>query len=192
MSQLGEKISIARKAKGLTQEKLADMAGINLRTLQRIEKGKTTPHGDTLNRIATALEIPLEELMNYGAMENTTYIKGMHFSVLTMCFIPLGHILLPLILWMFKKNSVKNLDFFAKKLLNFQLTWTLVFVLPVIFVITGLSSYIGARVTITPWTVIVFWYFGFIGVNVIYTTIVGILIRKEVKNYFPVAIPFIR
>jgi len=62
MSKLGEKISAIRKTKGLSQEKLAEDASINLRTLQRIEKGETRPHGETLKRICKALDVPVEEI----------------------------------------------------------------------------------------------------------------------------------
>ena len=38
METIGTKISKIRKQKGMSQEELADMSKINLRTLQRIEK----------------------------------------------------------------------------------------------------------------------------------------------------------
>jgi DNA-binding XRE family transcriptional regulator len=62
MNKLGEKISAIRRSKGLSQEKLAEDANINLRTLQRIEKGETRPHGETLKRICKALDVPVEEI----------------------------------------------------------------------------------------------------------------------------------
>jgi transcriptional regulator with XRE-family HTH domain len=43
METIGDKILEIRKRKGLTQEELSDLAKINLRTLQRIEKGETGP-----------------------------------------------------------------------------------------------------------------------------------------------------
>ena len=67
MSKLGEKILAIRKSKGLSQEKLAEDANINLRTLQRIEKGQTKPHGDTLKRICKALDVPVEEMNGVGS-----------------------------------------------------------------------------------------------------------------------------
>ena len=62
MGKLGEKISAIRKSKGLSQERLAEDANINLRTLQRIEKGETKPHGETLKRICQVLDVPLEDV----------------------------------------------------------------------------------------------------------------------------------
>lgn len=51
METIGAKILEIRNRKGLTQEKLSDLSKINLRTLQRIEKGTTEPRSDTLNSI---------------------------------------------------------------------------------------------------------------------------------------------
>jgi transcriptional regulator with XRE-family HTH domain len=48
METIGAKILEIRKRKGLTQEELSDLAKINLRTLQRIEKGETGLRGNTL------------------------------------------------------------------------------------------------------------------------------------------------
>lgn len=75
MNTLGEKISSIRKSKGFSQEKLAEEANINLRTLQRIEKGKTSPHGDTLTRICEALGISVEEVANNEKNKSLYYLK---------------------------------------------------------------------------------------------------------------------
>lgn len=46
-----------RKSKGLSQENLSDKSGLSLRTIQRIENGETIPRGDSLNRIANAMDV---------------------------------------------------------------------------------------------------------------------------------------
>lgn len=102
MNQLGSIISSARKAKDFSQEKLAEGSKVNLRTMQRIEKGDSVPHGDTLQRIAKALQLPLQELLESGHEINTAYIKLIHFSALIFFFMSPGNIFLPLILWMVK------------------------------------------------------------------------------------------
>ncbi|QNH60560.1 helix-turn-helix domain-containing protein [Hymenobacter sediminicola] len=51
-----------RKSKGLSQEVLAEQAGISLRTIQRVEQGDTVPRGHTLLALASALQVPLQEL----------------------------------------------------------------------------------------------------------------------------------
>lgn len=63
MNIIGKRISEVRKAKGLSQERLADLSRINLRTIQRIENNKSEPHGKTLNLICEVLDINLEELL---------------------------------------------------------------------------------------------------------------------------------
>ena len=50
------KLKDLRESKGLSQDELARLAGINLRTVQRIEKGETNPHGDTRRKILSILE----------------------------------------------------------------------------------------------------------------------------------------
>lgn len=46
----------------MTQEQLAFDAGITASSLSRIERGINTPGWTTLTRIASALEVSLEEL----------------------------------------------------------------------------------------------------------------------------------
>lgn len=64
MSVIGENISASRKSKGLTQEELAELSKVNLRTIQRIENNESEPRGKTLILICEALDINLEELLN--------------------------------------------------------------------------------------------------------------------------------
>ena len=53
---LGKRISELRKAKGLTQEELAEQCKISARTLQRIEAGVVTPRAYTIRVIFAALK----------------------------------------------------------------------------------------------------------------------------------------
>jgi|SRR5690606_25260829 len=57
MNSIGNKISEIRKSKGLTQEELAELSKINLRTIQRIENSENEPRETTLNLICDALAI---------------------------------------------------------------------------------------------------------------------------------------
>ena len=68
METIGAKILEIRKRKGLTQEKLSDLSKINLRTLQRIEKGTSEPRSDTLNNLCQVLEVNMEDLLDFGKM----------------------------------------------------------------------------------------------------------------------------
>lgn len=64
MSILGKKISEIRKSKGLTQEGLAELSKVNLRTIQRIENSESEPRGKTLILICEVLDIDVEDLIN--------------------------------------------------------------------------------------------------------------------------------
>ncbi|WP_420553005.1 helix-turn-helix domain-containing protein [Tenacibaculum aiptasiae] len=54
--ELGKKILELRKQKGLTQEELVEKCNINVRTIQRIEAGETTPRSFTIKTILQALD----------------------------------------------------------------------------------------------------------------------------------------
>lgn len=62
---LTQNVKKLRAGKGLSQQELAKKAGLSLRTVQRVENGETKPTGETLKRIANALEISPEELLNW-------------------------------------------------------------------------------------------------------------------------------
>ncbi len=60
---LGQKISIERKKRGITLEKLAYEMDISKGNLSDIENGKKDPRFSTLKAIADGLEIPLSKLL---------------------------------------------------------------------------------------------------------------------------------
>ena len=64
-NNLSQRVKELRKDKGLSQEELAKIAGLSLRTIQRVENRETEPTGDTLKRIATALDSTPAELLNW-------------------------------------------------------------------------------------------------------------------------------
>ena len=59
---LGKKIIELRKQKGLTQEGLVEKCNINVRTIQRIEAGETTPRIYTIKIILNALGLDYEKV----------------------------------------------------------------------------------------------------------------------------------
>lgn len=61
--ELGDRIRDARLHADLTQEKLAELAGIDRTTLQKTEAGKTDPKVSVLMRIARALHLPVRDLL---------------------------------------------------------------------------------------------------------------------------------
>ncbi|MEU2962995.1 helix-turn-helix domain-containing protein [Streptomyces albidoflavus] len=60
---LGDRIRERRMWRNLTQEKLAEAAGVSRDTVQRIERGTNDPRYSDLARIARALDTPLAELV---------------------------------------------------------------------------------------------------------------------------------
>jgi transcriptional regulator with XRE-family HTH domain len=52
-----------RKLRALSQQELAEAAGIGRATLSRIERGETGAHGRTLRRLAEALRVDVAELV---------------------------------------------------------------------------------------------------------------------------------
>lgn len=121
--EIHKKIALARKKKGLTQEQLAEMTNITVRTIQRIENGKNIPRTFTIKTIATALGCTFDELVNQfqndGALENSQITKNRinsenerHFLTIIClsCFsylvIPLVHFLIPVFL--LKKSETEN------------------------------------------------------------------------------------
>ncbi len=63
-NSIGNKIHEIRKSKGLTQEELAELSKVNLRTIQRIENNENEPRGNTLNLICDVLEINSDQFIN--------------------------------------------------------------------------------------------------------------------------------
>lgn len=56
-TQLGQKVKRLRNRQSLSQEALSEIAGLSLRTIQRIEKENKNPSADTLKRLSSALNV---------------------------------------------------------------------------------------------------------------------------------------
>ena len=69
--ELGQKIKRIRKQKNITQEQLAEMADISLRTLGGIEIGETFMRAQTLEKILTCLGVSLNELFDCAHLKST-------------------------------------------------------------------------------------------------------------------------
>lgn len=60
---MGRRIQEYREAKGLTQEKLAELTGFAPRTIQKIEAGEITSLSTTIMRIRKELGCRYDDLM---------------------------------------------------------------------------------------------------------------------------------
>lgn len=137
MNTVGTKIKEIRLKKGMSQEELATESQVSLRTIQRIEKNENEPRGKTLQLICETLDINIEELLDYGKHEDQQFMMFFHLSVLAGVFIPIGNIILPLILWLTKKDKTQGLQEIGARLLNFQILFTAFYFLAVIAVSLG-------------------------------------------------------
>ena len=63
LSRFGANIRRERTARNITQEKLAERADLNIRTLQKIEAGELNILITTASRIQRALDCPWDKLM---------------------------------------------------------------------------------------------------------------------------------
>ncbi len=128
-TDISERIKEYRTRLGLSQAQLAESSGLNLRTIQRIESGDTTPRGDSLQRLAATLETSPDQLMNWQAREDKNMLFLLHFSQLAFLAFPLLGIIVPLVIWLTQKDQVQDVNALGKKVLNFQITWNLIFLI---------------------------------------------------------------
>lgn len=63
--KLGKRIQEIRKSKKLTQEKLAEMIGIDTPNLSNIERGKRFVSSDTLEKIIKSLNVKEKDLFDF-------------------------------------------------------------------------------------------------------------------------------
>jgi transcriptional regulator with XRE-family HTH domain len=62
--QLPDRLLEARKKKGISQQDLAQLAKMHFTNVGKYERGEAVPAADILNRIAKALEVTTDYLLN--------------------------------------------------------------------------------------------------------------------------------
>lgn len=73
---LAKNLKKLRASRGMSQEYLADESRVSLRTIQRIENNESEPTGETIKRIAIALDVALTELIGSNSVSETSDLKG--------------------------------------------------------------------------------------------------------------------
>ena len=73
---LAKRLKELRTLRGMSQEYLADESRVGLRTIQRIENNESEPTGETLKRIAIALDVELSELIGPNSVTETSDLKA--------------------------------------------------------------------------------------------------------------------
>lgn len=75
---IGLQIRSFREAKKISQEQLANQAGLATGTIGKIERGLNNPKADTLLRIAEELEIPCQLLFEKNGPRRTYFSPQIH------------------------------------------------------------------------------------------------------------------
>jgi transcriptional regulator with XRE-family HTH domain len=128
MKNTGNKIREMRKSKGLSQEDLADLAKVNLRTIQRIENNKSEPRGNTLKLISGALQTDLSSL---GVVNGDRGKLTIHSILVNGFFLVLFNTGLMLVLGFSTLDSNANPNSkFAGILLSFFVSFFVVYMTP--------------------------------------------------------------
>lgn len=67
--KIGIKVKLERTKRGLSQEKLAELADMNKNSIGAIERGTSSPSVDTLAKIADAFGLQLNELTDISKVD---------------------------------------------------------------------------------------------------------------------------
>ncbi len=67
-NMIGLKIKIERVKRGLSQEQLAELADLSRPTIGAIERGERSPSFDSVEAIAEAFGMPVQELCNFDKL----------------------------------------------------------------------------------------------------------------------------
>ena len=137
---ISQRVKALRNQKGMTQESLAENSGLSLRTIQRIENNETQPRGDSLKRLAMALKTTPDDLLEWTIQEDKGYLTLMSLSALGFLFFPILGIIIPLVFWILKKDKLKYVDNIGKSILNFEITWSIIFFSYFILLFIGVFS----------------------------------------------------
>ena len=113
---LGLKVVELRQQKGLTQEQLAEQCEVSARTIQRIESGEVDPRAYTLQCLSKTLEF------DFGAESNANDNLWLAILHLSSC---ICIVIIPLLLWSWKKDKSYKIDQQGRQVLNFIITMTL-------------------------------------------------------------------
>ncbi len=187
MKTIGQKITEIRKQKGLSQEELSENSKVSLRTIQRIEKDETDPRGATLKAVCEVLQINIEDILDYGKEEDKTYLIFLHLSVLIFWFIPFGNIILPLILWLNKRDKIIDVGIQGANILNFQILWSILSNISIITFALFKIMHIG-----NPYLFVIAFLIFYL-INSVYPIVNAILINKGKKGkFYPEIIRFVK
>lgn len=136
---LAQRLVKARKQKGLTQEELADLANITVRTIQRLESGEAHPRPYTLKAIAAALDTTFEALQDQTACEdpkpagaadrsggdNPHFLQLFCLSCFSYLVVPIVHFVIPVYILSKSRTLSPAVSAYARKVIRGQVYWVI-------------------------------------------------------------------
>lgn len=180
---VAERVKYYRKLNGWSQEELSGKTNVTVRTIQRIENAEVNPHLNTIKLLAVALEVEVNDLISLENPKEETLKKKwlllIHATPLLGIFIPLCNVLLPLFLWIHKREDNPIYDKHGVKVINFQITALLLVLLSFV-----------SLLTIEKWGFIFFISIVPLCISIIIFNIIYVL--KSEKCFYPLSIPFLR
>jgi uncharacterized Tic20 family protein/DNA-binding Xre family transcriptional regulator len=189
---LGLKVTELRQQKGLTQEQLAERCEVSPRTIQRIESGEVDPRAYTIHCLGEVLEFDFGE-ENTG--NESLWLTILHISSIFVILI------IPLLLWSWKKNQSYKIDKQGRQVLNFQITMTLLLFAAAFFMLVGLPALVllnmdmGEGFVILASTLAIFSVLPFIliGIFCLYQGVVNTIRSLSDKPvHYSLSIPFVK
>ncbi|HEX8506314.1 MAG TPA: helix-turn-helix transcriptional regulator [Hymenobacter sp.] len=139
-----------RKSKGFSQEALAEQSGVSLRTIQRVEQGETVPRGHTVQALAAALNVTLEDLRHVELQAvplppaprpaeepvllpaapaapdlriDPDFLRLLNLSALSLLLFPLLNLAVPWLLWRARRHDTAHVAELGRRVLGFQVLW---------------------------------------------------------------------
>lgn len=85
MSCIGKNIRTARRARGFSQEQLAQIIGVKKATISRYENGNREPRNEQLKAIATALDVTVAWLQGYETFGELHSISSQNLDAVCSC-----------------------------------------------------------------------------------------------------------
>ena len=171
-----------RKLKGYTQDKLSEKSGVTIRTIQRIEKDDVKPQLQTIKLLADALSIEVDELLMLDDPKEETLQKKwllfLHGSPFLGFIFPFS-VLFPLFLWLHKRDSNSIYNEHGIKVINFQLSMTILYIIAFISLITIEKWGFIFFIAVVPFNFLVITFNIFSAVN-------------SQKCFYPLSIPFLK
>ena len=172
-----------RKTKGYSQAELSEKTNVTVRTIQRIENEEVNPHLKTVKLLAAALDVDVNDLLELDDPKVETIRKKwlllLHGTPVLGLTIPLCNILIPLFIWIHKREDNPLYDHHGRAIVNFHITMTmlLVFAFVGLLMVQGYGFYFF--VAVVPYTITV--------------TLINIIAALKYRRcYYPLSIPFLR